>query len=259
MQLTAILAFLLARKTRKTDSLRLVEPARFSNTWSRAGAAFALLTVPLIGQQETSRSANFYLLEKEAALGNSYAEDFRRQTPSVDDATLRAYVSNVAARLNEFAHSPFPLIIEISGGADSKLEAVSLPGGHLFVSLRLLAGADNEAELAAPIAHAIAHIATREVTRGESGNLATMPLIFMGSWAHDHATASTLIPLGFRKLQQEHEAKAIFLAEEWMAQTGLADQTVESREFVAARERARAILAVQMKPPAPPSLRKQPR
>ena len=102
---------------------------------------FLLLTVPLIGQQETSRSANFYSLEKEAALGNSYAEDFRRQTPSVDDATLRAYVSNVAARLNEFAHSPFPLIIEISGGADSKLEAVGLPGGHLFVSLRLLAGA----------------------------------------------------------------------------------------------------------------------
>lgn len=220
--------------------------------------AFLLLSIPLIGQQEPSRSVNFYSLEKEAALGKSLADDFRRRTPSVDDAALRAYVSSVAARLNEFARSPFPLMIEISGGSDSKLEAVGLPGGYLFVPLRLLAGVQNEAELAAPLAHAIAHIATRATTRqaarGKIDKLGTVPLIFTGGWAHDHAT---LIPLGFREFQEEQEAQANRLAAEWMAQTGLADLTIQSWEFVAAHERARAILIAQQTVPGPPSLRKQ--
>jgi predicted Zn-dependent protease len=225
--------------------------------WLIGILASFLLAIPVVGQQKDSPDANFRSLEKEAALGKGLAEDFRRRTPSVEDPFIRAYVSKVAARLNEFAQIPLPLMIEISGGSDSKLEPVGLPGGYLFIPLRLLAGAQNETELAAPIAHAIAHIATWHATPTEqAGNATGIPLIFIGDVEHYHATASTLVPVGLRKFQKEREAEADRLAAEWMTQSGLADQTFTSGEFATARERAQAIATAVIRVPGPPSLRK---
>ena len=46
--------------------------------------------------------------------------------------------------------------------------------------------ADTQAELAGPIAHEIAQFAarhgTRQVSRGQIANLASIPLIFLGGW-----------------------------------------------------------------------------
>lgn len=223
-------------------------------------SALLLLTLPSMGQQQPSRGVNFYSFEKEAALGRALADDFRRRAPSVDDADLLAYVTRVAARLNEFAQSHFPLTIEISNATDSKRDTAGLPGGYVFVPLRLLASAEDEAEVARPVAHAIAHIATgqatRMATRGLIVNLATVPLIFMGGLAHDHAGA-LLIPVGLRKFQEEDEAQAERLGGEWMARSGLADSTFVTGEFAAMRERARAIARLKTGDPAPPSLRKR--
>src|SRR5579862_4761721 len=218
-----------------------------------------LLTISALGQQQQqpSSGANFYSLEKEAALGKALADDFRRRVPSVDDANLRAYVTKVAARLNELVQSPFPIMVEISGATDFKPDTVGLPGGYLFVPLRLLASAQEEAELARPVAHAMAHIATRQATRqatqGQMVNLATVPLIFMGGWAHDDGTQ---IPMGFRKLQEEHEAQADRLAAEWVKRSGFADGTFGTGEFGTMRDRARALAPPALQNPQPPSLRK---
>ena len=93
----------------------------------RRFAAFVLLAAAASAQP--SRGVNFYSLEKEPAIGKALADDYRRRTPSVDDPDLLAYVSALAARLNEFARSPFPLTIAISTSTSSDLDAVGLPGG----------------------------------------------------------------------------------------------------------------------------------
>ncbi len=216
----------------------------------------AFFLLPVIGQQKVSRDIS---QEREAAIGKALAENFRSQTPSVDDAALRAYVTKVAARLNEFAHSRFPLTIEIYGGSDSKLEPVGLPGGYLFVPLKLLTEAQIEAELAAPVAHAIAHIVTWQGTPIQTGNVTSVPLIFMGAWAHDHVADSTLMPLSSRKFQKEQEAEATGLAAVWMAQRGLANQAFQPGEFATAHERALAIATAEIRVPRPPSLRERQR
>ena len=63
---------------------------------------------------------------------------------------------------------------------------MALPGGFFFVNSGLILKADNESELAGVMAHEIAHIAarhgTRQATRGQVINLASIPLIFMGGW-----------------------------------------------------------------------------
>ena len=191
--------------------------------------------------------------DKEAALGKTLADEFRRRTPPVNDGALLAYLTKLAARLNEFAQSPFRLTIEIAG--DSNREAVGFPGGYLFVPLRLLANAESESAVAAPVAHALAHaispLATRQLGQAQIGDLATIPVIFMGGWSH--AADGTLIPLAFRKVRDEQEAEAARLAAEWTAQAGMADPALDTEEFAAVRERVRALLALTRKPP---SLRK---
>jgi beta-barrel assembly-enhancing protease len=184
--------------------------------------ALLLSTIPALGQQQAARGVNWFSFEKEEALGRGLAEDFRRRNPSIDDEVLRSYIVTVTARLNQFAQSPFPLSIEISANADTKLEPAAFPGGFLFAPLGLLVAARDEAELAGPLAHALAHIAarhgTRQATRGEIVNLATIPLVFVGGgWENDR---QLLIPLGFRKFQLEQEAEADGLASRWMAEAG---------------------------------------
>ena len=60
------------------------------------------------------------------------------------------------------------------------------PGGFFFVNSGLILKADNEAELAGVMAREIAHVAarhgTRQATRGNIANYASLPLIFMGGW-----------------------------------------------------------------------------
>ncbi len=216
-----------------------------------------LFTISALGQQQQqpSSAVNFYSLEKEAALGKALADDFRRRVPLVDDANLRAYLTKVVARLNKIAQSPLPITVEISRSMDFKFDTVGLPGGYLFVPLGLLAIAQDEAELVRPVAHAMADIATRQPTRqatqGQIVNLATVPLIFIGGWAHGDGMQ---VPLGFRKLHEQHEAQADQLADEWVKRSGFADRTFETGEFAIMRDRARALAPPAPKKPEPPSL-----
>ncbi len=254
--------------------------------------AVLVFIVPVCGQTTAAAAGvNFFSLEKEAALGRGAAEDFRRRNPVLDDEVLRGYVISIAARLNQFARSPFLLSIEMSANADAKLEPAAFPGGFLFVPLRLLVAVRDEAELAGPLAHALAHIAarhgTRQATRGQIENLATIPLIFAGGWGHDQLST---IPLGFRKFQLEQEAEADRLAGQWMAQAGyspaawgaylervrpasflpIADRVAalsssaapaspaDTADFAAMQERARAFVPPPGERRPPPALRRKP-
>lgn len=67
------------------------------------------------------------------------------------------------------------------------MNAFALPGGFFFVNSGLILKADSESELAGVMAHEIAHVAarhgTKQATRAEIINLASIPLIFMGGQA----------------------------------------------------------------------------
>jgi predicted Zn-dependent protease len=101
-----------------------------------------------------------------------------------------------------------------------------LPGGFFYVNSGLILAADEEAELAGVMAHEIAHVAarhgTRQMTRGQLANFATIPLIFVGGglgYALQSA-AGLALPLTFMTFSRSFEAEADYLGVQYMYKTG---------------------------------------
>src|SRR5439155_12870190 len=123
---------------------------------------------------------------------------------------------------NSDAKVPFTIKVLDS----EEVNAFALPGGFFFVNSGLMLKAESEAELAGVMAHEIAHVAarhgTKQATKGEIINLATIPLIFMGGWTGYaiRQGASVAIPLGFLKFTQTMEAEADYLDLQYMYTSG---------------------------------------
>src|ERR1700730_15067726 len=165
-----------------------------------------------IGNRNVSGKVNFYSLEKEMALGKALAQDVKRQAKMITDPVIAEYVNRIGQNLVRNSDAKVPFTIEVIDSED--VNAFALPGGYFFVNSGLILKADNEAELAGVMAHEIAHVAarhgTRQATRGQLANIATIPLIFMGGWAGYgiRQGASILIPVGYLQFSREFESEA---------------------------------------------------
>src|SRR6266699_2070910 len=157
-------------------------------------AAFSLLSVGVfagdkkkkdpdeIGNRDVGKGVNFFSLEKEIALGKQLAQEVERQAKIVDDPVIAEYVNRVGQNLVRNSDAKVPFTIKVLDAEE--INAFALPGGFFFVNTGVLLNADNEAELAGVMAHEIAHVAarhgTRQATRGQVANIASIALIFVG-------------------------------------------------------------------------------
>src|SRR5215218_7678918 len=137
-----------------------------------------------IGDRDVGKGVNLYSLEKEIAMGKQYAQEIERQARIIDDPVISEYVNRVGQNLVRNSDVKVPVTIKVLDAEE--VNAMALPGGFFFVNSGLILKAESEAELAGVMAHEIAHIAarhgTRQATRGQLVNFATIPLIFMGGW-----------------------------------------------------------------------------
>ena len=177
-----------------------------------------------IGDRNVSGKVNFYSLEKEIALGKSMAQQVERQSKVVNDPVVSEYVNRIGQNLVRNSDAKVPFTIKVI--EDPTVNAFALPGGFFFVQSGLILKADTEAELAGVMAHEIAHVAarhgTRQATRGEIAQLATIPLIFMGGAAAYgiYEASGLLVPLSFLKFSRTFEAEADYLGVQYMYKAG---------------------------------------
>jgi len=200
-----------------TTALSLLAPATFAGDKKKKDPEE-------IGNRDVGKGVNFYSLEKEIALGKQLAQEVERQAKIVDDPVIAEYVNRVGQNLVRNSDAKVPFTIKVLDSEE--VNAFALPGGFFFVNSGLMLKAESEAELAGVMAHEIAHVAarhgTKQATKGEIINLATIPLIFMGGWTGYaiRQGASVAIPLGFLKFTQSTESEADYLGLQYLYKSG---------------------------------------
>ena len=169
---------------------------------------------------------NWYSIDTDVKVGKQYAMMVESSARMIQDPVITEYVNRVGQNLVRNSDAKVPFTIKVIDS--DEINAFALPGGFFYVNSGLILAADNEAELAGVMAHEIAHVAcrhqTREMTRENYVNLATIPLIFLiNSWGVYEAAnlgMSLALPMTFLRFERGFEGEADYFGLQYMYKAG---------------------------------------
>src|SRR5712691_9983155 len=206
----------------------------------------------------TTGVGNWYGVEKQIALGKQYAQQVEATVKLIQDPVITEYVNRVGQNIVRNSDAKVPFTIKVV--ESDEINAFALPGGFFYVNSGLILAADYESELAGVMGHEIAHVAarhgTKQASKAELVNFASIPLIFLGGvggFALRQA-AGFLIPMQFLQFSRRAEAEADYLGVEYLYKTGYdPGAAVSFFEKLQAKESARPGTVSKMFSTHPPT------
>jgi len=182
--------------------------------------------VEAIGNRKVGKGPNFYSLEKEIALGKQLAQEVERSSKLIDDPVITEYVNRVGQNLVRNSDARVPFTIKVIDS--DEVNAFALPGGFFYVNSGLILRAQEESELASVMAHEISHVTarhgTKNATKGQILQLATIPLVLLGPAGLAgyglYEGLNLALPLTYLKFSRDAEREADFLGLQYMYKSG---------------------------------------
>jgi len=185
-------------------------------------------------QLPTDKGVNFSSIDKEIAAGQVSAGELSQHVTILRDLPINEYLTALghelssAAPYTKFSYSfavfrgdPPPRLLSFPYDTEtaSAAEAIAIAGGPIFVPVQLIDKLDNESELAAVLAHAIAHTALRHASRmATRANLVRLAAQDLPADMKDERTNLTRI--SFLKFARGFENEADWTAVHILAQAG---------------------------------------
>src|SRR6266446_402021 len=182
--------------------------------------------VDAIGNRNVGKGVNLFSLEREISLGKGLAQEVERSSKLIDDPIVTEYVNRVGQNLVRNSDAKVPFTIKVIDS--DEVNAFALPGGFFYVNSGLILRAQEESELAGVMAHEIAHVAarhgTKQATKGDLIQIASIPAMIMlpYGWAGYgiYQGMNFLIPMTFLKFSRDNEREADFLGLQYMYKAG---------------------------------------
>jgi len=182
--------------------------------------------VEAIGNRNVGKGVDWYSIEREIAMGKSYAQQVEQTSRMVDDPVVLEFVNRTGQNIVNNSDCKVPFTIKVIDS--DEVNAFALPGGFFYVFSGLILRAQEESELAGVMAHEIAHVCarhgTKNATKGEILNLASIPLMILlpGGWAGYgiYEGLQFAIPISFLKFSRNDEREADYLGLQYMYKAG---------------------------------------
>jgi predicted Zn-dependent protease len=154
-------------------------------------------------------------VEEEIEIGRAANEQVRAQVPELRDPIVASYVRDLGHRLIRAAPgAKYPYSFTVADRPE--INAFSLPGGPVWINRGVLRRASNESQVAAVLAHEVAHVARRHgADRLTQGMVARWGLGLLGALLGNtggagtaQAAASVLAGGLFLKFNRDEEREA---------------------------------------------------
>lgn len=134
---------------------------RFARRMRATAAAILAVTLLL---SSTARASGFFefTVADEKKLGEKFNALVQARLPMVEDAEIKGYVRELVDRVAKNMNAqPFPLTVSVV--KDNSMNAFAAPAGYVYVFTGLILNLSHESELAAVIAHELAHVSQRHI------------------------------------------------------------------------------------------------